>query len=74
MTRKIRVLAVFVIVEAVLIGLWWYLARYGAMNPDQVAADFQPALGQTMGMVMGGFAGLSLLFFFLAARNDRTRR
>lgn len=74
MSRKIRVLAVFAIVEAVLIGLWWFLARYGATNPDKVAADFQSVLGQTMGMAMGGFAGLSLLFFFLAVRNDRIGR
>ena len=71
MSRKLRLVVVFIVIEAGLAGLWWYLARYGMENPDRVAADFQQTIGQTMGAAMGAFAGLCLLMFFVAARNDR---
>jgi hypothetical protein len=71
MSYKARVLIIVVIVEAGLAGLWWYLARYGMDNPDRVAADFQTVVGQTLGMAMGGFLGLSVILFLIAARNDR---
>ena len=59
------------VVEAVLAGIWWYLAGYGMANPDRVTADFQQVVGQTMGMAMGGLLGLGVILFFVAARNDR---
>ena len=74
MSYKARVLIAVVVIEAGLAGIWWYLARYGMANPDRVTADFQQVVGQTMGMAMGGFLGLSLILFFVAARNDRKKR
>ncbi len=71
MSRKIRLLLMLIVVEAALAGLWWYLARFGANNPDRVTADFQTVLGQTLGMAMGGLLGLGLLLFLVAARADR---
>ena len=71
MSKKARVILTTVIIEAMLAGIWWYLARYGLANPDRVAPNFQEVVGQTMGMAMGGFLGLSFILFFVAARNDR---
>jgi hypothetical protein len=71
MSRKARLILVMVIIEAALAGLWLYLARYGMANPDRVTPDFQPVLGQTIGMAMGGLLGVGLILFFVAARNDR---
>jgi hypothetical protein len=71
MSRKTRVLIAVVVVEAGLAGLWWYLARFGLTHPDRVAPGFQRVLGQTLGAAIGGFLGLSLLLFLMAARNDR---
>jgi hypothetical protein len=74
MNRKLRVVIAFVIIEGGLAGLWWYLARYGMENPDRVTPDFQQTVGQTMGAAMGAFAGLCVLMFFVAARNDRKKQ
>lgn len=71
MSRKARVLIAFVIIEAFLAGIWWYLARYGMANPDRVTSDFQAVVGQTMGMAMGGLLGIGVVLFLVAARNDR---
>lgn len=71
MSKKVRVVLAAVIIEAMLAGIWWYLARYGLSNPDRVAANFQEVVGQTMGMAMGGLLGLCVILFFVAARNDR---
>ena len=71
MSRKARLVLVLVIVEALLAGLWWYLARFGLDNPERVTADFQTVLGQTMGMAMGGLLGIGLLLLLVAARADR---
>ncbi|TPJ26953.1 hypothetical protein [Mesorhizobium sp. B2-7-2] len=71
MSKKARVILAAVVVEAFLAGTWWYLARFGLANPDRVTADFQQVVGQTMGMAMGGLLGLSVILFFVAARNDR---
>ncbi|MBZ9675955.1 hypothetical protein [Mesorhizobium sp. ES1-1] len=70
MNKKARLILVMVIIEAVLAGIWWYLARFGMANPDRVTSDFQTVVGQTMGMAMGGLLGLGLVLFFVAARND----
>ncbi|TPN81513.1 hypothetical protein FJ987_18885 [Mesorhizobium sp. CU2] len=74
MSYKGRVSIAVVVIEAALAGIWWYLARYGMANPDRVASNFQEVVGQTMGTAMGGFLGLSLILFFVAARNDRKKR
>lgn len=74
MSYKARVLMIVVLVEAGLAGIWWYLARYGMANPGRVTTEFQAVVGQTMGMAMGGFLGLSVTLFFVAARNDRKKR
>lgn len=71
MSKKTRLILAMVVIEAVLAGIWWYLARFGMANPDRVAADFQAVVGQTMGMAMGGLLGLGFILFFVAARNDR---
>jgi hypothetical protein len=71
MSRKARLLIVFVIIEAALAGIWWYLARYGMANPDRVTSDFQAVVGQTMGRAMGGLVGIGFILLFVAARNDR---
>jgi hypothetical protein len=71
MSKKARVILAMVIIEGALAGIWWYLASYGAANPDRVTADFQGVVGQTMGMAMGGLLGLGLILFVVAARNDR---
>ncbi|TPM38608.1 hypothetical protein [Mesorhizobium sp. B2-3-4] len=71
MSRKKRVLIVFVVIEAALAGIWWWLARYGMANPDRVTSDFQAVVGQTLGAAMGGLLGIGLILFLAAARNDR---
>lgn len=71
MSKKSRLILVMVIIEAVLAGIWWYLARYGMANPDRVTSDFQAIVGQTMGMAMGGLLGIGFILFFVAAKNDR---
>ncbi|SDA45836.1 hypothetical protein [Mesorhizobium qingshengii] len=71
MSKKARLILVMVVIEAVLAGIWWYLARFGMANPDRLTADFQAVVGQTMGMAMGGLLGIGVILFFVAARNDR---
>ena len=71
MSKKARLILAMVIIEAVLAGIWWYLARFGMANPDRVTSDFQAVVGQTMGMAMGGLLGIGLILFLVAARNDR---
>ncbi|MGX9147433.1 hypothetical protein [Mesorhizobium sp. 128a] len=71
MSKKTRLILVVVIIEAVLAGIWWYLARFGMANPDRVTADFQAVVGQTMGTAMGGLLGLGVILFVAAARSDR---
>ena len=71
MSKKARLILAMVVIEAVLAGIWWYLARFGMADPDRVTADFQQIVGQTMGMAMGALLGLGVILFFVAARNDR---
>jgi len=71
MSKKTRLIVTMVIIEAVLAGIWWYLARFGTTNPDRVTPDFQAVVGQTMGMAMGGLLGIGFILFLVAARNDR---
>jgi hypothetical protein len=71
MNKKTRLIVAFIVVDAMLAGIWLYLVRFGMDNPDSVAADFQRTVGQTMGAAMGAFLGLGVILFFVAARNDR---
>ena len=74
MTKVKRTIIGVIVVEAMLAGLWAYLAIDGAANPGQVTADFGRTLGSTMGGAMGGFLGLSVLLIALARKNDRAAR
>ncbi|UVK45974.1 hypothetical protein BPNPMPFG_001567 [Mesorhizobium sp. AR07] len=71
MSKRARLILAMVLIEAILAGIRWYLARYGMANPDRVTADFQVVVGQTMGMAMGGLLGIGFILFFVAASNDR---
>jgi hypothetical protein len=71
MSKRARTLLAIVVVELFLGGIWFHLARTGAARPDHVAPDFQQTLGETMGAAMGGFLGLGVLAFFIAAKRDR---
>jgi hypothetical protein len=71
MTYKKRTILAVILVEVILAGIWFYLARMGQEQPDRVAPEFQATLGSTMGMAMGGFLGLGVLLFFLAAKRDK---
>ncbi len=73
MSRKTRLVIALGVVELMLAGIWFWLAGYGAANPDQVTADFQSTLGQTMGAAMGAILGFGVLLYFVAARNDAKR-
>ena len=72
MSRKARTLIAIVLVELILAGIWFYLARAGAAHPERVTPDFQRTLGSTMGAAMGAFLGFGLLLFLMAARRDRS--
>nr|WP_245511750.1 MULTISPECIES: hypothetical protein [unclassified Mesorhizobium] len=75
MSKKARVILTMVIIEAVLAGIWWYLADYGMTNPDRVKPDFQAVVGQTMGMAMAGcWASASFCFSSPRATNARHSR
>ena len=71
MTYKTRTILAVILVEGILGGVWFYLAAMGQAQPDRVTPDFQATLGSTMGMVMGGFLGLGVLLYFVAAKRDR---
>lgn len=73
MSRKTRLLIVLAVVELLLAGGWFWMARFGAENPDRVTPDFQATLGQTMGAAMGVVLGFGVLLYFVAARNDASR-
>jgi hypothetical protein len=71
MTYKKRTLLAILFVEALLAGIWIYLANLGAAHPDRVAPGFQTTVGATMGAAMGGFLGLGLLLLLMAAKRDQ---
>ena len=71
MKQKTRVIIAFGFIEALLAGVWLYLARLGAQQPDHVAPEFQSTLGSTMGAAMGFLAGLGLVIFFFAVKKNR---
>lgn len=71
MSKRMRIVIAFVLIEGLLAGLWWWLAQYARANPDRVTADQPVVLGETIGGAMGLVAGLSLVLFFVAWKNDR---
>lgn len=73
MNKKTRLLIALGVIELLLGGIWFWLASFGATNPDRVAANFQATLGQTMGAAMGALLGFGVLLYFIAARNDAKR-
>jgi hypothetical protein len=66
MTRAKRTILALVLVELLLAGLWYYLARAPGAGPDTARV-----LGETMGLAMGVVLGLSPLLYLLARSNDR---
>ena len=74
MTKVKRTIITVIVVEAMLAGLWAYLAMNGAIHPDRVTPDFARTLGSTMGAAMGGFLGFSVLLVAIARKNDRAGR
>jgi hypothetical protein len=71
MSKKMRTVLAVVLVELILAGIWFYLARLGSSQPGRVAPGYQQTLGSTMGAAMGAFLGLGLLLFLIAAKRDR---
>lgn len=81
MSRKKRVIVAFLLVEALLAGLWYWLhlqrslqgSRPGSIQVSHDAATLQAQqmIGSTMGLAMGAVAGFFVLLFFIAAKNDR---
>ena len=70
MTRAKRTILVLLLLEALLAGLWLYLADMAASSPG-ASPDSGRVVGQTMGTVMGVVLGLSPLLYLLARSNDR---
>lgn len=71
MSKKTRALLAVVLVELLLAGIWFYLASLGAAHPERVAPGFHRTVGSTMGAAMGGFLGLGLILYLMAAKRDR---
>lgn len=66
MTRAKRTILALIVIELMLAGLWYYLARVPGAGPDTGRV-----LGETMGTAMGVILGLSPLLYLLARSNDR---
>ena len=66
MTRAKRTILAVIVIELLLAGLWYYLARSPGAGPDTGRV-----LGETMGTAMGVILGLSPLLYLLARSNDR---
>ena len=74
MSKKMRVVISFIVVELLLACLWFFLSRARAEQGDDsvsTAAEAARTIGSTMGMAMGALAGVFLILFFIAAKNDR---
>jgi hypothetical protein len=74
MSKKMRVIIAFVVIELMLIGIWVFLSSARAKqgdNSSSTATDAVKMIGETMGTAMGVVAAFFLLLLFLAARNDR---
>lgn len=74
MSKKMRVIVAFIIIELVLVGIWLFLSTARAKQGDNgtaTAADAIKMIGETMGTAMGVVAAFFGLLLFLAAKNDR---
>ena len=73
MSRRTRTVIAIVMIELLLAGLWFWLARVAAMHPERASPDAQAVIGQTIGTVMGVLAGLAIPLYLFARRNDLKR-
>ncbi len=71
MSRKARVILAIIFVEFLLAGLWYYLTI--AAVTGHAKPEAPRVIGETMGMAMGGFFGLGIILFILAAKADREK-
>ena len=71
MSRRTRTLTVVAVIELLLAGGWFWLARMAAANPQSTDPNAQEVIGQTMGTAMGVIAGLAPALYLLARKNDR---
>lgn len=74
MTKRMRVIIAFVVIELALAVLWYFLASARAAKGDtgtSTAAEAGRLIGETMGTAMGVVAGFFLLLLFVAAKNDK---
>ena len=71
MTRKMRVILAIGAVELLLVSLWYYLTVLAVTRGN--TPDAAKVIGETMGMAMGGLAGLGIIMFIVAAKTDRTK-
>jgi hypothetical protein len=70
MSKRMRVLLAVGVVEVLFAGIWLWLAVTVASNPERASPDAQVVIGETMGMAMGGLAGLAIPLYLLARKND----
>jgi hypothetical protein len=70
MSKRMRTLLAIGTIELLLAGLWFWLARMAATNPDAASPDAQVVIGQTMGAAMGVLAGLAIPLYLIARKND----
>jgi len=70
MSRAKRTLLLLAVIEIILAGLWFYLARMAAHSPN-AHPEAAHTIGATMGAVMGVVLGLSPFLYLLARSNDR---
>lgn len=73
MSKKMRVIIAFVVIELMLAGIWLFLSTARAKQGDNgtsTAADAARMIGETMGTAMGVVAAFFALLLFLAAKND----
>lgn len=70
MTGATRTIALIVVLEACLAGLWVYLANLAATSHG-ASPEAGRVIGRTMGAAIGVILGLSPLLYLLARSNDR---
>ena len=71
-----RIVILGIIIEAALAGLACYLVtqlRTGAMQPSGTVEEAVGTILLTIGTVMGGFAGLSIIPYLVLRRIERAK-
>lgn len=74
MKPSTRVLILFVIVEAGLAGLWWYLLqalRTGELRPAKSLAETVGTVSTMLGGAMGAIAGVMLVVIIVLRLRGR---